>query len=81
MGAAHQLNRYIKGLAQICHPFRTILSIEKKYEWTEEHEKPFKILKSEIEKITKNAHFDNLANSGITCDASRDGLGAVFEQF
>ena len=81
MGAAHQLNRYIKGLAQFCDPFRTILSKEKNYERTEEHEKAFKTLKSEVKKITQVAHFDSLANSSITCDASREGLGAVFEQF
>ncbi len=35
----------------------------------------------EVEKITQNSHFNNQANTRVTCDASREGLGAVIEQF
>ncbi len=81
MGAAHQLNRFISGLAKICHPFRDILSKENKYIWTENHEKAFEQIKSEVQGITSNAHFDITVPDRVTCDASREGLGAVLEQF
>ena len=37
-GAAHQISKYIKDLARICHPFRTILKKENKFIWTTVHE-------------------------------------------
>ncbi len=80
MWATHQVNRFKIGLAQLCHRFRTILSKEKKYEWTKEYENAFKHLRSEKEKITKNAHFDNEAETRVTCDATKEGLGAVLER-
>ncbi len=57
------------------------MSKEKKYTWTTEHQKAFQEIKSEVEKITQNAHFDNRAETRVTCDAGREGLGAVLEQF
>ncbi len=81
MRAAHQLIPFIKGLAQKCHPFRTILSQEMKYKWTDEHENASKNLRSVIETILKNAHFDNQAEARVTCYASREGLGADLELF
>ena len=80
LGAAHQLNRFISGLAKICHPFRDILSKGNKYIWTKNHGKAFQQIKSEVQRITSNAHFNNTAPARVTCDASREGLGAVLEQ-
>ena len=84
MGAAHQLNKYIKNLAQICHPLRSILkkvhTKESKFIWTEEHEQAFEKLKNEIKKIVENSHFRNDTKTRVTGDASREGLGAILEQ-
>ena len=81
MGAAHQLNKIVQGLAKLCHPFRDILSKQNKFVWGSEHENAFEKLKREVQKVTENAHFNTKAETRLTCDASHEILGAVLEQF
>ncbi len=80
LGAVPQLNRLISGLAKICHPYREILSKENKYIWSENHEIAFQQIKTEVQRITSNAHFDKKAPARVTCDASLERLGAVSKQ-
>ncbi len=49
-GVAHQLNKHIKDLAQIFHPFRNTLKKEKIFQRKTEHEKAFQKLKQKIQK-------------------------------
>ncbi len=80
MGSAHQLNKFIPNLAQICHPFRTLLKQTEKFSWTTEHDVALHHLKLAVGKIAKNSHFNARAETRVTCDASKSGLGAVSEQ-
>ena len=43
MGPIHHLNKFIPNLAQLCKPFRPLLSVENKFHftWEEPHEKEF----------------------------------------
>ncbi len=75
MGAAHQLNKLIPNLAQICTLFRPGLKTSEKFIWTPEMQSALTNLKKAVMHVTQNKFFDARADTRITCDASKDGLG------
>ena len=80
MGAAHQLIKFFPHLAQICTPFRPGLKTSEKFVWTPEMQLALTRLKRAVMHVTQNKFFDSRAETRITCDASKDRLGAVLEQ-
>ncbi len=81
MGSAHQVNKFVPNLAQLCTPFRELLKQDEKFIWTPRHDEALEQLKIATGKIAKNSHFDTNAKTRLTCDASHSGLGAVLEQY
>ncbi len=80
MGAAHQLNKFIPNLAQLCTPFRPSLKSTSKFTWTPDMQQALDRLKRAVMHVVQNKFFDTHADTRITCDASKEGLGAVLEQ-
>ena len=80
MGAVHRLNKFIPNLAQLCTPFRPSLKSTEKLTWTPHIQKALDRLKQAVLNVVQNKFFDTHADTRITCDASKEGLGAVLEQ-
>ena len=81
MGSAHQLNKFVPNLAQLCSPFRTLLQHKEKFKWEPSHDVGIERVKQAMAKMAQNSHFRSHAETRVTCDASKAGLGAVLEQY
>ena len=80
LGSAHQLNKFLPNVANLCAPFRDLLKKDQRFQWTAQHDTAFAALKQAVRHVSETAHFDPYASTRITCDASHTGLGAVLEQ-
>ena len=80
MGAVQQMKKHIKILAKLCAPFRSLLSKDNKYKWTEAYSEAYKLLKFEIANIATTEHFDQRLPIRVICDAPLDGLGACLQR-
>nr|ADB85417.1 putative retrotransposon protein [Phyllostachys edulis] len=73
LGLAGYYRRFIKNFSKVTRPMTQLLKKEKKFEWSEECEESFQILKECLTKapvlILPNIH----KNFDIYCDASRHG--------
>ena len=81
LGAINQFNKFIPDLASICFPFRSILKKDATWKWTPEHETAFIRVNNEVKKAAELTHFKRNKPLRITCDASKQGLGAVLQQY
>ena len=81
LGAINQMNKFVPNLAILCAPFRTILKHNAEWNWEPHHEEAFKRINEKIGEITELTHFKRALPLRIICDASKDGLGAVLQQF
>ena len=80
-GAVIQFNKLIPKLATISYPFRSILKKGAEWNWQKEHEEAFFKITQEISKIAELSHFKRVKEIRIICDASKQGIGAVLQQF
>ena len=80
LGAVNQFNKFIPELAAIYFPFRSILKKDAIWNWTEAHERAFKIVHEEVKKVAELTHFKRNKPLRIICEASRQGLAAVLQQ-
>ena len=80
MGAINQMNKFIPNLANLCAPLRPLSERDQGWNWKNEHEKAFKNIKETIKKMTHLKHFKRNLELRIICDASKEGVGAVFQQ-
>ena len=81
MGSMHSLQKFLPKLAEVSAPLRLLLSQNNDFVWTPNRENAFQKLKSLVKNIVELRHFDIHRETRIICDASHDGLGAVFEQY
>ena len=72
MGAAHQLNKLIPHLAQICTPFRPGL---KKFVYTPDMQLALTRLKQAVMHVTQNKFFDSRADTRINATLVRKVWG------
>ena len=79
MEALNQMNRFVPNLAKVCPPLRPLLSKTNEWKWGEEQEKAFQQIKEEMKHITEIKHFKKNQPLRISCDASKEGLGAVLQ--
>ena len=80
LGAVNQFKKFIPDNASTCFPFRSILKKDAVWNWTHEHERAFKKVNQEVRKVAELTHFKRIKPLRITCDASKQGLGAVLQQ-
>ena len=80
LGSVHHLSKFIPNLAKIGHPRRPVLTKNEKFISTENHQIHFEHIKTAIANATENTHFNQTLETGVQCDASRQGLEAAFEQ-
>jgi len=80
LGMINQMNRFSPNLAQLSQPLREILSTKKTWIWGPAQQEAFEKLKAEIATPTVLTHYDVLADTKISADASSHGLGAVLLQ-
>ena len=80
IGMTNQMNRFSPNLAQLSQPLRELLSTKRTWIWGPAQQEAFEKLKAEIATPTVLAHYDVLADTRISADASSHGLGAVLLQ-
>lgn len=71
--------RFISDLATKSEPLRKLRRKNTPFEWNEEQERAFNLLKEEITKAGTLGYFD-MTETRIIADASPVGLGAVLVQ-
>ena len=80
LGAVLQFSKFVPDLASICFPFRSILKKDAVWNWLPEHEEAFIKVNAEVKRVAELTHFKRNKQLRIFCDASKNGLGAVFQQ-
>ena len=85
MGCIHHLIKFTPKLAELSERPGPLLSknntkSQNKLDWKDQHIRALEQIKRQITKITENKHFDINKETGVKCDASRNGLGAALEQ-
>ncbi|PWA92258.1 reverse transcriptase domain-containing protein [Artemisia annua] len=80
LGLAGYYRRFIEGFSKISKPLTALTHKDKKYEWGDEAEKAFQILKQKLCSAPILALPDGIEDFEVYCDASYQGLGAVLMQ-
>ena len=80
LGAVNQVYKFIPNLASKSLLFRTILKKDADWNWNQDHGKYFLENNDEIKKVLEFSHFKRNQEIRITCDVSKEGLGAVLQQ-
>ena len=80
LGAVNQMNRFIPNLAQHCFPFPPLLKNGNSWDWRQEHDKVFFVVKDSTGTVVKVTNFKRTAGLKIICDGSRTGLSLVLQQ-
>ena len=77
LGMVNYLAKFIENHSTLTAPLRELLHKDIIYDWQPQHDSAFKIIKEAIAKPTILAYYDVKLEVTITCDASKDGLGAA----
>ena len=80
LGLAGYYRRFIKNFSKISRPMTQLLKKEKKFEWSEDCEASFQILKDLLTRAPVLVLPDIHKSFDIYCDASHHGLGCVLMQ-
>ena len=80
LGAVNQFKKFIPNLASVSFPYRTILKKDAEWIWNEDHKSALVKRNDEIKRVKELSHFERNQEIRITCDASRQGLGAVLQR-
>ena len=75
MGCIHHLIKFLPNLAQLSEPLRPLLSkaitkSQNKIDWKDIHTEAFKNVKTQIQNINENKHFDTNKETRARCGAS-----------
>ena len=57
LGAVNQLNRFIPNLAKLCHELRPLLKKDQPWNWSEKHDKAFKLINEKVRQVAEVGHF------------------------
>ncbi|GJY38703.1 putative reverse transcriptase domain-containing protein [Tanacetum coccineum] len=80
LGLAGYYRRFIKGLSKIAKPMTELKQKDKKFDWGEEQESAFQLLKHKLCDAPILALPEGSSDFVVYCDASIKGLGAVLMQ-
>ncbi|GJV57693.1 hypothetical protein Tco_1458698 [Tanacetum coccineum] len=80
LGLAGYYQRFIEGFSKIAKPLTELTQKNKKYIWGEDQESAFQLLKQKLCEAPSLALPKGKDDFVIYCDASLQGLGAVFMQ-
>lgn len=70
--------KFFPNLAQVLHPMYKLLKKETKFEWNEECDKAFQLVKDVIASDKVLTHFNPNLPIKLTCDGSLNGIGAAY---
>ena len=77
LGMVNYLSKFIPGYSQLTAPLRELLHKNTSFVWLPHHDTAFKEIKKAITQPTILKYYDVNKEVTITCDASKDGLGAA----
>ncbi|KII72210.1 hypothetical protein RF11_03746 [Thelohanellus kitauei] len=80
LGACNTYQKFIPHFAHICIPLYSLLSKNKKWEWTDSCKNSFEKLKSEIANVTELHYPKSTIPFILATDASDNAVGAVLSQ-
>ena len=80
LGTINFVRHYIPNLATLAKPLN-ILSGQKKFIWSQEHQNAFLSIKTALEKTEKLQFLDDNETIYVTTDASEIGMGALLWQY
>ncbi|GKE44697.1 putative reverse transcriptase domain-containing protein [Tanacetum coccineum] len=80
LGLAGYYRRFIEGFSLIAKPLTKLTQKNKKYEWGEDEEEAFHMLKQKLCSAPILALPEGSENFVVYCDASIKGFGAVLTQ-
>ena len=75
------MNRFVPDLAAKCFSFREILRKDALLRWTEMHESAFQQVNKSVRELVELTHMKRGLPLRIMCDASKEGLSIVLQQF
>ena len=55
LGSVHYIGKFVPHLAKLCHPLRPLLKKSTKFNWREEHNKNFHLIKEKNAASTENS--------------------------
>ncbi|GJV34172.1 putative nucleotidyltransferase, ribonuclease H [Tanacetum coccineum] len=80
LGLAGYYRRFIEGFSKISKPMTELMQKNQKFDWGEEQEEAFQLLKQKLCVVPILALPEGSDNFVVYCDASIKGLGAVLMQ-
>ncbi|GJZ16748.1 putative nucleotidyltransferase, ribonuclease H [Tanacetum coccineum] len=80
LGLAGYYRRFIEGFSKIAKPMTELTQKNQKFDWGEEHEEAFRLLKQKLCAAPILALPEGSEDFVVYCDASIKGLGAVLMQ-
>ncbi|KAI3733075.1 hypothetical protein L1987_64292 [Smallanthus sonchifolius] len=80
LGLAGYYKRFIENFSKIALPLTTITQKEKKYDWSDQQESAFQLLKQKLCSAPILSLPEGIDNFVVYCDASHQGLGCVLMQ-
>ncbi|KAI3821562.1 hypothetical protein L1987_09130 [Smallanthus sonchifolius] len=80
LGLAGYYKRFIENFLKIALPLTTLTQKEKKYDWSDQQESAFQLLKQKLCSAPILSLPEGIDNFVVYCDASHQGLGCVLMQ-
>lgn len=80
LGLASYFRKFIKNFAQIALPLTLLLKKDISWEWSQEQESSFQVLKAKLVERPILAIYDREAVTELHTDASKDGVGGILLQ-
>ena len=77
LGMASYCSRFIPNFSTVCEPLRNLTKKHTKWSWSEQHEKAFRQIQTQMTQNTLNAYFDPNKCTEVSVDASPVGLAAI----
>ena len=80
LGLTNYVSRFIPDYASLTKPLRDLTRKDEEWQWTTEHDKAFRELKTRLTQAEVMKYFDPSLPTEVVVDASPFGLGAILTQ-